>query len=360
MGGVDREETGGENVKFRVFAISAISAIALGLAYGIRADVTPTWEWVNFRGSVTFNGQPAPVGSIVDAYDPDRDTIIVPPGKVHCGTFTVTSTGQYGYMPVYRDDPFPPNDSTDEGADPGDTISFKVMGRDAVPTGNRVWTINGDTSTVDLVATGIVAVTGVSFPNDSVGAPGDTIGFSVGVRNDGDGLDFYGITSTSARGWPTVNQITFAYADSGETAYVYFDVIVPVFPVDTIDTITFSVFSYLDTSQHVDSSVQLVVSILDVGNEPLAQLPHGFDLHQNYPNPFNPTTTISFSLLSRSDVTLTIYNVLGQQVYRRNFGILPSGDYDVEYDGSGETSGVYFYRLVTDFGVQTRKMVLLK
>jgi hypothetical protein len=347
-------------VNTRVIALSAISAIAFLFAYGIRADVTPTWEWVDFKGSVTFNGQPAPVGSIVDAYDPDLDAIHVPPGKVHCGTFTVTSSGLYGYMAVYRDDPYPPNDATDEGADPGDTISFKVMGRNALATGNRVWTSSGDTSTVNLSATGIVAVTGVSYPNDTVAAPGDTIRFSVGVRNDGDGLDFYGVTSTSARGWTTVNKGTFTYANMSETVYVYFDVIVPVFPGDTTDTISFSVFSYLDTTKHVDSSVQLVVSILDVGDEPLAELPHGFDLHQNYPNPFNPTTTISFSLLSRSNVALSVFNVLGQQIYQRDLGVLPSGDYDIEYDGSGSPSGVYFYRLVTDLGVQTRKMVLLK
>jgi hypothetical protein len=354
------ESTGGEDVKTRLIALSAVSAVAFLFAYGIRADVIPTPWFVFFKGSVTFNGQPAPVGSIVDAYDPDLDTIHVPPGKVHCGTFTVTSAGIYGYMAVYGDDPYEPNDTTDEGADPGDTISFKVMGRNALATGDRVWSFSGDTSTVDLAATGIVAVTGVSFPHDTAAAPGDTIRFSVGVRNDGDGLDFYGVTSVSANGWTTVNKGTFTYANMSETVYVYFDVIVPVFPGDTTDTISFSVFSYLDTSKHVDSNVNLVVTLLGVDDDPFSELPNSFRLNQNYPNPFNPTTTISFSLLSRSDAALTVYNVLGQQVYRRDFGLLPAGDYDVEYDASGSQSGVYFYRLVTDVGVQTRKMVLLK
>jgi hypothetical protein len=351
MNGIGRQKTEGGNVRTRSITLSLSTVFFFLLTCAAPLIVNAQPEWHDFYGAVTFNGQPAPVGSIIDAYDPDG---------INCGKDTVTAAGSYGFLPVMWDDPYPPNDTTDEGAELGDTISFKVNGRDAVAVGNVIWSGMGEPDSVDLSATGIVAVTGVSFPNDTVAAPGDTIRLSVGVRNDGDGLDFYGVTSVSANGWTTVNKGTFTYANMSETVYVYFDVIVPVFPGDTTDTISFSVFSYLDTSKHVDSSVQLVVSILDVDDEPFAELPHGFDLHQNYPNPFNPTTTISFSLLSRSDVTLTVYNVLGQQVYRRDFGVLPSGDYDVEYNGAGATSGVYFYRLMTDLGAQTRKMVLLK
>jgi hypothetical protein len=303
------------------------------LVIGSMADVIPTWEWINVRGDVTFNGQPAPVGSIVDAYDPDG---------IHCGTFTVTSAGIYGYMSVYRDDPFPPNDTTDEGADPGDSIYFKVMGRDAQTSGNEVWTANGDTNTVDLTADGVVAFTGVDLPTAKTAAPADTVRFMVGVRNDGDGLDFYGVTSTSGNGWTTVNQGTFEYADMSETVYVYFDVIIPTFPGnDTIDNITYSVFSYLDTSQHVDGIVDLVVTISDVGDGPYAELPGGFALHQNYPNPFNPTTTISFELFANSHVTLEIYNVLGQRIEDLDLGMLPAQSYDIEYDAAASTSTVW-------------------
>jgi hypothetical protein len=268
----------------------------------------------------------------------------------------------YGFMPVYRDDPFPPNDTTDEGADPGDSISFKIMGRDAsVLSGDVVWDASGTTHPVDLATTGIVAVTGVDFPTDTTGAPDSTIRFIVGVRNDGDGLDFYGITSTSTRGWQTVNQDTFTYADSGEIVYVYFDVTIPTWPGVIPDTIVYSVFSHLDTSQRVNGSVELVASLpTDVDDDPIAALPGNFQLHQNYPNPFNPTTTISFTLSSRSNVTLKVFNVLGQEVHVRDLGLLPSGDNSVEYEASGFPSGIYFYRLVTEMGSQTRKMVLLK
>jgi hypothetical protein len=257
-------------VKTRLVTLFLAGGVALLLAVGNQADVIPTNEWVSFKGTVTFNGQPAPIGSVIDAYDPD---------SVHCGTWTVGVTdttdpaGIYGFMPVYANDQYEPGD---QGAEAGDTISFKVNGRDAAASGNVVWWHSGDVYTVDLSATGTVAVTGVDFPNDTVGAPDSTIQFMVGVRNDGDGLDFYGVTSTSVRGWQTVNQDTFTYADSGEIVYIYFDVIIPTFPGDIPDTITYSVFSYLDTSKHVDGNVELIASLTDVGDEPFAELPGGF------------------------------------------------------------------------------------
>lgn len=342
-------------MKKHIVTVALSGGFLLLLAIVSLADVIPTWEAVFFRGSVAFNDQPAPLGSIVDAYDSSG---------VHCGTFTVgdviDSVGIYGYMPVYRDDHTAP-DTIDEGAEPDDSIYFKVNGRDVDSlSGNVIWGTNGDTNNVDLWASGIIVVTGVDLPEDTTAAPEDTVRFRVGVSNDGDGLDFYGVTSASANGWQTVNKDTFTYANPGDTVYVYFDVIIPTWPVDTTDTITYSVFSYLDTSKHVDSSVGLIVSASDVGDEPFVELPNGFHLNQNYPNPFNPTTTISFTLSSRSSVRLEIFDVLGRCVDTRDLGFLPSGGHDIEYDASGYPSGVYFYRVVTEASSQTRKMVLVK
>lgn len=101
----------------------------------------------------------------------------------------------------------------------------------------------------------------------------------------------------------------------------------------------------------------------DVDNE--AGPIHGFDLHPNYPNPFNPSTTIAFDLPRRTSVTLSIVNILGQEVTRLVDGEIAAGSHSVEWDGldaSGEvaSSGVYLYRLETDDGVLSRKMLLLK
>ncbi len=94
-------------------------------------------------------------------------------------------------------------------------------------------------------------------------------------------------------------------------------------------------------------------------------IPTEFALYQNYPNPFNPSTTIRFDLKEQSNVTLDIYNVLGQRVLEENYGKLNSGEYNKSFDMSRFASGVYFYRITAvgvkgDRFVSLRKMLELK
>jgi hypothetical protein len=89
-------------------------------------------------------------------------------------------------------------------------------------------------------------------------------------------------------------------------------------------------------------------------------LPARCELLQNYPNPFNPSTTISYALPSRSHVTLTVFNALGQQVATLANEVEEAGSHDVRFDGSGLASGVYFYRLNAADYVNTRRMNLVK
>jgi hypothetical protein len=94
-------------------------------------------------------------------------------------------------------------------------------------------------------------------------------------------------------------------------------------------------------------------------------LPQSFALHQNYPNPFNPTTTIAFSLAQAGEVSLEVFNTLGQKVKTLFAGRFPKGRHTVEWDatnrrGDKVAGGVYFYRLASAKQSQTRKMVLLK
>ena len=107
-------------------------------------------------------------------------------------------------------------------------------------------------------------------------------------------------------------------------------------------------------------TVVLAVRDIDDGN-----LPATYTLGQNYPNPFNPTTQIAFELPTRSQVTLTVYNVLGHRVATLVNENLPVGRYETEWDGRSESgveaaSGIYFYRLHTESFTQTKKMILLK
>ncbi len=94
----------------------------------------------------------------------------------------------------------------------------------------------------------------------------------------------------------------------------------------------------------------------------LEVLPTEFALNQNYPNPFNPKTRISFALPTKSDYTLTIYNVNGQEVTSFT-GSAEAGVHEIDWEaGNVVASGVYLYRLVADNGrfVANKKMVLLK
>ncbi len=101
-------------------------------------------------------------------------------------------------------------------------------------------------------------------------------------------------------------------------------------------------------------------------------IPDEFSLSQNYPNPFNPTTKIKFktSLFNPSPyqgegtrerlITLKVYDILGNEIATLLNEKKPPGEYEVEFDGSGLTSGVYFYRLKAGNFNQSRKLLLLK
>jgi photosystem II stability/assembly factor-like uncharacterized protein len=85
-----------------------------------------------------------------------------------------------------------------------------------------------------------------------------------------------------------------------------------------------------------------------------------FALDQNYPNPFNPSTTISFTLDRDGFVSLNVYDVAGRVVATILNKAMTAGSYDVGFNASGLSSGVYFYKLNTADQVMTRKMILLR
>jgi len=88
--------------------------------------------------------------------------------------------------------------------------------------------------------------------------------------------------------------------------------------------------------------------------------PRSPGLSQNYPNPFNPSTTIRYQLPRSSVVRLSVYDVLGREVYVLVNGKMNAGPHEAVFIAAGCASGVYFYRLQTGDFVQCRKMLLLK
>ena len=85
-----------------------------------------------------------------------------------------------------------------------------------------------------------------------------------------------------------------------------------------------------------------------------------FTLKQNFPNPFNPATKIDFSLDTKSEVNLSIFNMLGQEVITLVDEVRAAGSYSETWNASDVASGVYFYKLTADDLTLTKKMVLLK
>ncbi|MCH7771433.1 MAG: T9SS type A sorting domain-containing protein, partial [Bacteroidetes bacterium] len=85
-----------------------------------------------------------------------------------------------------------------------------------------------------------------------------------------------------------------------------------------------------------------------------------FNLEQNYPNPFNPSTIISFAVSKTSNVRLTIYDVLGNEISVLVDEELSPGRYSAKFDAVNISSGVYFYRIEAGLFVVTKKMLMIK
>jgi len=107
----------------------------------------------------------------------------------------------------------------------------------------------------------------------------------------------------------------------------------------------------LDFNGNFDYSKEVEVTILPVSE---------YTLKQNYPNPFNPSTRIAFSIPNSSFASLQVFDILGNKINTLINGELTEGSYEVEFNGKGLPSGVYFYNLTTGNFSKTMKMNLLK
>ena len=92
----------------------------------------------------------------------------------------------------------------------------------------------------------------------------------------------------------------------------------------------------------------------------VTSVPKEFKLEQNYPNPFNPSTMINYTVPERSQVTLEVFNIVGQKVATLVNADQPAGNYSAKFDASKLSSGMYLYRIMTNNYVKTMKMSLIK
>lgn len=215
---------------------------------------------------------------------------------------------------------------------------FTVLPADSSPTGN------GQTGTGPLES-GIFPAESIRYAMRNDGSEGHGIEMALSLAD-------LGVGQGSFR--------AFAFIVSG-TAY-FSNVLLPgdaVGDVDPFDNFGFNVdFGDVDGGPFHTEWFELseVVSIQD----PSGELPSQMILSQNYPNPFNPTTNIRYAIPESGQVTLEVYNVLGQRVAVLIDEVMQPGSYTVSFDANRLASGVYMYRISANGQVLTRKMTLVK
>ena len=163
----------------------------------------------------------------------------------------------------------------------------------------------------------------------------------------------------------TMPEMTLSSAELEDIVEEYMD-------ADESKTFIWTVFLVADDGEEVQVSDKdgpefipayrevLIQGSLTTSGETEDELPGTVELKQNFPNPFNPTTVISFAVPEDTDVRLTVYDVLGRQVTQLVNEHKSAGTYEVNFDATRLSSGVYIYRLEAGETIRTKRMMLVK
>ena len=119
-----------------------------------------------------------------------------------------------------------------------------------------------------------------------------------------------------------------------------------------------TLYLYTKKGLSVYDTIRVYGLTVDVNDNP--EIPVEYSLSQNYPNPFNPSTKITYSVASLSNVILKVYDILGREVVTLVNEEKPAGRYEVNFNASSLASGVYFYQIKAGSFIQTKKFMLLK
>jgi len=159
--------------------------------------------------------------------------------------------------------------------------------------------------------------------------------------------------------YDTLGNAYYLSADSGLAAYWRFDEFEDLgINGDGVDDLRD--LTIWNRHGDLNGSATLVPSVIVGVDDNEIFSPSAYSLSTNYPNPFNPTTIISYQIPEFSFVTLKVYGVLGNEIATLVNEEKPAGRYDVEFDATALTSGIYFYRIQASSFVETKKMVLMK
>lgn len=127
--------------------------------------------------------------------------------------------------------------------------------------------------------------------------------------------------------------------------------------VSRVGTITITAESITGSPKSVEIRQGAAVTYVENLN---LGIPDAYRLEQNYPNPFNASTTIRYGLPKESNVVITVYNILGEEITKLVNDFQYAGFYEVNFDSSNLTSGIYIYRISAGSFMQLRKMLLIK
>jgi hypothetical protein len=164
--------------------------------------------------------------------------------------------------------------------------------------------------------------------------------------------------------------------NTAPTDYIYSDWPIPIdlsyddetlltgatghFPVGDLNWFPDTKAEWEDQKEAEHALIENALQTGTTGIHAHGSLPTEFQLSQNYPNPFNPTTTINFNIPKSGNVTLKVYNSLGQEVATLVDGFMAAQSYSFEFNASRLASGVYFYTLNYANHAESMKMVLMK
>ncbi|MBS1492020.1 MAG: T9SS type A sorting domain-containing protein [Bacteroidetes bacterium] len=150
---------------------------------------------------------------------------------------------------------------------------------------------------------------------------------------------------STTTGWTKIGSVTGHGTTNQQTAYSYSDANVPA-----------GKFNY--RLKQIDYNGNF--HYYELSNEVIIGAPTKYALSQNFPNPFNPSTSISYEIPSSNFVSLKIYDMMGREVANLVNENQEAGFYTVKFDASKLSSGIYFYKLVSDKFSATKKLMLLK
>ena len=230
-----------------------------------------------------------------------------------------------------------------------DSVRLRIITQGLVTVGTYTITITSTgpfgppihQRTVQMVVDNVIPVELVSFDafvdkNDVVlkwntATELNNMGFDIERRNENGEFEYVGFL----RGKGTTSEYTsYSFVDKGLDAGKYYYRL-----------------KQKDYDGSYDYSRQVEVKVTS---------PMEYSLEQNYPNPFNPTTRIKYSVKEKNYVTLKVYDVLGNQVANLVDEVKEAGQYELLYNASNLSSGVYYYTLTVDNFTSTKKFILIK